>query len=681
MNEGWSTSRVVTVLFLGAILATIWMVLWSLDHQQEQIVRLERQLAEQRSVEFKVALDDIVVRHEGLPSYAAPIVAPQPEQSGSAGSRGTQAAVPTPPVRSRDGKDAIGRPLQETPGFTLFPPLGTDIPGRTVKRTPDFIPALGGMYLQGQVSEPDKINWYLTNDGLLSSQIDPAVHERLFNVDPDSPQELLPELAVAWESGDDRLTYRFHLRKGVVFSDGSPFDADDVIFTYEMMQDPNVESEHLRSQFDDVESLRKLDQYTIEVRMRRKYWKALKVFGYQLRIHPQEWYEKEIPIRARERSIAPFSTIPGEPGFAEVFNTFIRKMSPGTGPYKWRDGESWETNKHITLYTNESAWVREYNPDHYRIERKRWRIIKDSTSRHEEFRKEKLHVLVVDHNAWEDQLSKDESITKVANHYVYDHIGLLYSYLGFNCRRFPFNDVNVRRAVAHLVDREFIRDELNRGHATIATCPTKPIYPEYSHDIKPYDFNKQKALKILNDSGWQDSDGDGYLDKDGKTLEFEFTTPSGRSFFKTVTTLLQEACGEVGIRCKDDQKEWSLFIQDYYNRDFDLTCLYSSAPDPWLDPFEEFHSSQVGPRAGNAWGWKNAEVDKLLEAMREEFDAEKRAKLHHQFNHIFHEELPQLLLVHGEVGVLLNKCMKGAKIRPRGLRDFDMWIDPADWNK
>jgi peptide/nickel transport system substrate-binding protein len=289
-----------------------------------------------------------------------------------------------------------------------------------------------------------------------------------------------------------------------------------------------------------------------------------------------------------------------------------------------------------------------------------------------------LDVLVIDHNSWEDRLSKDPTITSIANHYSYDHIGLLFSYLSFNCRRFPFDDVRVRRAVAHLMDRGTILKELERGHGSIATCPTKPIYPEYSHDIVPRAFDPELAKKILSEAGWKDSDGDGFLDKDGRMLEFTFVVPSGRTFFVTVTTLLQEACRGVGIRCKSEPKEWSLFIDDFYNRNFDLVCLYASAADPWIDLYEEYHSSQVGPRAGNDPGWKNEEVDQLLAKMREEFDDEKRAEMFHRFNHIYHDEVPKLLLVHGEVAVIQNKRIRGAKIRPTGLQPHDLWIAPED---
>lgn len=690
MNEGWTTDRIVTVVLLTLVLCLGLMLLLSQNHQDQKIERqftklesLERKLDTLRTVEVKLAgLDNIVVRHEGQLTQAAPVIIQQgaatPMDAAPTDRPATSPTVsPAAVRRTAEGKDAIGRPLAATPGFSIYPPLDQEIPGRTVPRTPDFVPELCGMYLQGEIADPDKVNYYLTNDGR-TQVINRLVHLRLFTINPDDPQELWPELAVAWETSDDRLTYRFHLRRGVVFSDGSPFTADDVVFSYHTIMDPNVESEHHRSSYVHVESVRKLDDLTVEVRMRRKYWKALNEFGYSLRPLSRTYHERRIPEVARQQSISPWSTVPGEPGFAACFNTLTRDMSPATGPYLWKEGESWVSNQHITLYPNPTCFLRALNPDHHRMERLRWRIIRDQVARLEEFKKGNLDVLVVDHNTWEDRFSQDEAFKAMANHYVYDHIGLMFSYLNFNCRRFPFNDLEVRRAVAHLVDRERILNELERGKGRIATCPTKPTYAEYSHDLVAHAFDPGRAAQILADAGWADTDGDGFLDKDGRTLEFTFKTPTGRHFFTTVTTWLQEACRRVGIRCKDDQKEWSLFIKDYYDRDFDVVCLYASAADPWINPYEEYHSSFVGPRQGNSAGWENREVDLLLERMQEEFDAGARAKLFHRFNHIFHAELPRLLLIHGEVGVMQNRRIQGAQVRPTGLQPFDMWIDPRD---
>jgi peptide/nickel transport system substrate-binding protein len=335
----------------------------------------------------------------------------------------------------------------------------------------------------------------------------------------------------------------------------------------------------------------------------------------------------------------------------------------------------------MTLHSSVGAWKRKLNPDYYRVARLKYRFIKDDPTRHAEFRRGKLDTLVVDHGAWEDQLKNDPTITEIANHYTYDHIGLLHSTLYFNCRRFPFDDVRLRLAIAHLVDRQRILREVERGQGTVGTCPTKPIYPEYSPEIPVRNLDVELTRKLLREAGWTDTDGDGLLDKEGRVLEFSFAVPAARTFFRTLTALLQESCQGVGIRVKSDIKDWQRFKDDLNKLNFQLLCLYDSASDPWIDPYETFHSSQAGERGQNRSGWSNPQADKLLEEMRREFDPAKRAELFHRLNRLFDEDLPMLLLIHGKVGVLQNKRIRGTKVRATGLQHFDAWIHPEDAKK
>jgi peptide/nickel transport system substrate-binding protein len=646
MNEGWSASRIVTVLLLILGLGVGGLILLSMERQQEKLIELRR------------SVDELARKIATLPA-------------------GFSAAAAVPAAASTDGKDAIGRPFRASPGFTLEPPPGIEIPGRTVPRNPPDVPPFGGTLVYSIVSDPQKVNYYLTNDGITSRYIDAVIHERLFNINMDDPTQLVPELAVAWETGEDRLSFRFHLRKGVRFSDGSPFDAGDVVFSFDVIRDNSVDAGHLRGAFSDVESVRAIDAHTVDVRMKRPYWKALKSFGYGLRILPQEHFEKEIPLKAKEHGIDVFSVKPLEPGFGAVFNKFTNDVSPGTGPYLWKPGESWVRGQHFTLFSNLDAWVRALNPDHYRVERLTYRIIKDRVAQFEEFRKGNLDLVVVDHDAWDDQLSKDPTITGIANHYEYDHLGLLYSYIVFNCRKPPFDDPRVRNAIAHLMDRRAVLEKLERKRGGVPTCTTKPIYPEYSHDLKPRELDVERAKELLAQAGWRDTDGDGFVDKDGKPLTFRFSTPSARKWFQVVTSLLQDGCAKAGIRCDADPKEWAVFTAEIEKLEFEVTCLYASAADPWIDPYDILHSSQSVKGSGNYSGWSNPEADRVMEAMRQEFDPQKRAALFHQLNKLFHDETPLLLLNHGVVGVLLNKRVQGVKIRPTGLQSFDVWIQDS----
>jgi len=564
--------------------------------------------------------------------------------------------------------------LSGTPDSPAEPPEDPSLLPEFLRPRP--VPPQGDMYVQGETAEPHTMNYYVTNDAL-TDRMWRFTHTRLLEQNFDSPQNVIPGLATKWEVSPDKLTYTFQLRPGVRFSDGSPFGADDVLFSYAVVKDAAVKAEHIRAGLVDVVSVEKVDDLTVRVRYAKPYWKGLYTFGYTIRPIPRAWHEKEIPRYAKEHGIGKWSVVPGQPGFAEVFNE-LREIPPGTGTYLSRPGTSWKTAESLTLYPNPHSWWRRKYPWTYNLAGIQWRFIKDDVAKNEEFRRQGVDVFSCDHDNWFDNLSKDPVIEKIAVHYVYDHVGLGQSVIYWNNRRPPFDDRRVRRAMTMLTDRWAIRDQIERGQADIATCVTKRIYPDYSLDIEPWPFDIEAARGLLAEAGWKDSNGDGVLDRDGKDFEFEYKYPTPRRFYVRVAGFLRDACQRAGIRMREAPIEWSVFYQQFMEQKFDAACLYSAPADAWIDPYEDWHSSQDVPSGNNHPGWRNAEADRLMEEMRLEFDGAKRAALFHRFNRVFHEDQPVTLLVHGKVGVMLNRRFQSVKIRPSGLQPVDFWVKPED---
>ena len=540
---------------------------------------------------------------------------------------------------------------------------------------PRPVPPQGDVYVQSEVGEPGSFNYYVTNESV-TDRVTRLTQSRLIELDLDHPPRVIPGLALKWEMSDDRLHYTFHLRPGVQFSDGAAFSADDVLFSYAVAKDEKVKAQHISAGLTEVESVEKVDDLTVRVKYARPYWKGLYAFGYAMRPIPKAWYEANIPEYAKRLGLETCSVVPGQPGFAEVFNQ-MREIPPGTGPYMYRPG-SWKTAESITLDQNPYSWWKRQWPWTYNLASLQWRFIKDDVARREEFRKQGIDVMTCDHDLWLDNFSKDTEIGRIARHYTYDHLALGYSFIGWNCRRPPFDDNRVRRAMTMLTDRRTILEQFERGEGTIATCVSKRIYSEYSNDIEPWPFDIEKAKALLAEAGWTDSNGDGILDRDGKDFSFEFKYPTPRRFYVRVAALLRDACQRIGIRMSEAPLDWSVFYEQYKQRAWDAVCLYNGPSDPWMDPFEDWHSSQDVPNGGNDPGWHNAEADALMEQMREEFDDAKRDAMFHRFNRIFHEEQPMTLLVHGRVGVLLSKRIQGVQIRGTGLQPVDFWVRPED---
>src|SRR5690606_709090 len=150
------------------------------------------------------------------------------------------------------------------------------------------------------------------------------------------------------------------------------------------------------------------------------------------------------------------------------------------------------------------------------------------------------------------------------------------------------------------------------------------------------------------------------------------------SEYEKVATRIKEACKKVGIEMEIHPLEWATFVQDLYNHNFDACSLYSSFADPWVDNYEEFHSSEDKPRGGNLTGLRRPALDRRLEACRLEFDREKRIPKYHEIYRILHEQQPMTLLIHGRVSVILHKRFRNVVVRHSGMTPTYWWIHPKD---
>lgn len=669
MAEVSTKIQIANSVLLVAVLVTTTMVTCSNDRLEQRIIRLEKKEAPQAPPVSTEKLEaQIAELRDSLKSAA---IRP-PAAAGSADSPASPRPAPSSRVPGAESDVELvgwgGRRAKVTyvEGAAAGAPL----------RLQDKPLPQNDWYVSRRNSPPKSLNYYASNEGE-TVNITSFVLGGMMLVDPDSPPKVDARLATSWEVAPDKLTYTYHLRRGVQFADGRPFTSADVKFSFDVIRDTAVKADHLRGEFDSVDSVEAPDPYTVVVRYKTRFWKGIYSFGVTLRVLNKGWYEEQIPVYAKRLDIAKYDTEPGKPGFGEVFNK-IRIPCPGTGPYYIAGDEDFAKD-FVNLVPNPFSYLIQYRPTWFNFTKLRWIFINDEQAADEAFRKQEFDITTVDHDRWADALSKDPTILKIANHFVYDHIGLDCSLIYWNCRKKPFDDPRVRRAMTMLVDRQWILNEIERGNGTIAVCRSKRTYPEYSNDLQPIAFDVDGARKLLAEAGWSDTDGDGILDKDGVRFEWELKYPSGRRFFTRVCEAVADACRKAGIRMKQSGSEWATFQEDLENRRFDAVILYNSFSDCWIDLYSEgFHSSQDVPAGQNVSGWRNPRIDALTDPMREEFDDAKRVAMYHEFNRIFYEEQPQTLLVHGTVGIMLNKRFEAAKVRPTGMQIFEMWVRPEN---
>lgn len=484
-------------------------------------------------------------------------------------------------------------------------------------------------------AEPATLNPITASDAYESTVNNGKVYETLIERNNET-LELEPLLAESWEISEDKLKYTFKIREGIKWHDGVPFTSEDIVFSYKTIMNPKVDSPQLRAYFQEIEDVKAIDDLTVEFTYARPYFLALEFCG-GMPIVPKHIFDK------------------GD------FNTNPAGRDPiGTGPYKF---DKWTTGREIVLDKNPNYWG-----EKPKLDKIVFKIITDNTVAFQVLKREELDVSGLTPIQWERQTntpSFEDNFDKLA------YFTPNYSYIGWNSKRPFFADKDVRTALTHLVNRDLILEKILYNLGAIVTNPFYINSPEYDKSITPLDYNPEKAEALLEKAGWIDHDGDGIRDKDGVKFTFEFLIPGGSETGEKIATILKEELDNMGIQMDIRKTEWAVFTTRLTERNFDaVTLAWSMGVES--DPYQIWSSTQA-ESGSNFIGFKNEEVDKLIEEARTEFDRDKRIELYNRFAQIVHEEQPYTFLFCRKSTVAVNKRFENVVVYPLG-------IDPVEWH-
>ena len=503
-------------------------------------------------------------------------------------------------------------------------------------------PAYGDTIIMGSIGDASNLLPVLASDSA-SADINGLVYNGLVRYDKDLHVE--GELAKSWEISKDNRTITFHLRKGVKWQDGAPFTSADVLFTYKVYVDPKTPTAYAE-RFKQVEKAAAPDPYTFRVTYRKPLAPALISWGI---------------------GILPKHLLAGK----DITKSPLSRHPIGTGPYRF---VKWVPGQEIVL---------EANPDYFEgkpyIHRVVYRIVPDESTMFLELLSGGLDMMTLTPL----QYSRQTDTPAFRRRYKkYRYLASSYTYLGYNLRRPMFQDRRVRRALAYAINKKELVDGVLLGLGEVATGPYKPGTWPYDPNVKRYPYNPAKARKLLAEAGWHDSDGDGILDKNGKPFAFTIVTNQGNDQRIKTAEIIQRRFREVGVAVKLRVIEWASFLKDFINPgNFDATILGWTIPsDP--DAYNVWESSKTKPGELNFIGFKNAEVDALLEKGRRTFDLKKRKKIYHRFQEILAEEQPYTFLYVPDALPVVAARFHGIQPAPAGIMyNFIKWYVPKGEQK
>ena len=508
----------------------------------------------------------------------------------------------------------------------------------------------GDWVIQQELADAEKLNPIVSNDAT-ATEITNYVFEGLVKVNRET-YEIEPLLAKALpEVSEDKLVYTFDLKEGVTFSDGKPMTGEDIIFTLKIIKNPFTDAQSLRNYFMDMEKAELVDgnPYKVKFTMSKPYYKTLYTFE-DIKVVPKHLLNKDglsDNFSFEDLKQASLSPDPAKfkdmQNFADFINSQDVSRSPkyvvGTGPYKL---DNWVTGQSITLTRNDNYWNKEQIPQY--PNKLIFKTIQDQTA-----------ALTALKNGEIDNMSvfkTEDFVEGLKNPEDYNLKKYLvgrpvYAYIAWNEKSPLFSDKKVRLALSHLVDRKTIIDKLLYGLAVPIQSHIYYKSDELNKNLASIDFDIEKAKQLLKEAGWEDTNGDGILDKmiDGKRVDFKFTFINNQNpKRKQVVLVIIDALKKVGIEADIQDYEWSVFLDKQSKHQYDACYGGWVLGDGPSDPYQIFHSSQSNDEGSNYISYSNPESDQIIEQLRVEFDPAKRKELIMRWQEIIYEDQPYTFL-------------------------------------
>ncbi|ADD69730.1 extracellular solute-binding protein family 5 [Denitrovibrio acetiphilus DSM 12809] len=496
-------------------------------------------------------------------------------------------------------------------------------------------PVNGDAFISSSLGDATGLIYNITSDSA-SHDIASKIYNGLVEYDKDI--NIVGDLAESWDITDEGKTIVFHLRKDVRWHDGEPFTADDVEFTYKFMIDDKTPTSY-DADFRLVKSFEVLDKYTVRIEYGEAYAPAL--ISWSMPVLPKHLLEG-----------------------VDVTKSPLLREPVGTGPYKFKE---WKAGESITLEANE-----DYFKGRPYLDRFVMRVIPDSATTFLELLDGAIDMTGLTPLQWTRQTDANKQFTEQYD--KYDYLSFGYTYVAYNELKKPFDDKRVRQALTYATPKADIIKGILFDLGIPAHGPYKPGTIWYNDNVKKYDYNPEKALELLAEAGYTDSDSDGFLDKDGKRFEFELITNQGNSVRTKICETLQQSWEKIGIKVSIRVLEWATFINEYVDKQkFDALVLgWNITNDP--DLYDVWYSGNCGARKLNFICYKNEELDRLLIEGRKVFDPEKRKEYYHKAQEILAEDQPYTFLYVPYSLVAISKRFENVYTAPAGLtHNQDKW--------
>ncbi|WP_064199477.1 ABC transporter substrate-binding protein [Brevibacillus brevis] len=455
--------------------------------------------------------------------------------------------------------------------------------------------------------------------------------------DPAS-NEYKPSLASDYKISEDGKTWTFTIRSGITFHDGTALTAKSFKETFDRVLNPQTKAKTAAEVMAPIKSVKAPDDRTLV-----------------LELHE--------PNTAFLDSLGNYITQPLSGKAIEKAGEDYGRSPVGVGPWKF---ESWNTGAGVTYARNEAfQWGEPYyeNQGSPRADKLVIKAIADSQLRLSALESGAIDVateIPVKDAIYYRNNSKYQVIERLR-----PGLGLL---MEMNLKRPPFQDIQVRKAIHMLVNKEAIVQAVTQGEGEVAHMPLSPSTLGYDKSLEEYGYayNVAEAKKLLDDAGWK-VNGSGVREKDGKPLSLNLLSTAD---FDKEAQLLQAMLGEAGIHIMIQNLEIGGYMQEVIKGNFDVTLISGAYDDPDILYFY-FHSSG----AYNLSGVKDDKLDALLLKGRTTFQTNARKQVYMDAQKQLIEQAYVVPLYYEKAFTVINSRIKGVKWTSVMPTYNDSWIE------
>lgn len=536
-----------------------------------------------------------------------------------------------------------------------------------------------------EIGDPDGMN-PLTSTAANALYIQNNIFCKLLVYDQQT-LKLAPQLAVSRPeivaledgpyAGGMSLTYEIHPE--ATWDNGEPVTADDYIFTIKAIKNPKVNSAQIRPYFEFVDGIEvdPSNNKKFTVYSKQRYFRAEESSGQETFVLPEYHYDPEgimqqytIEQLSNPENLDALLKDAGLSRFADAFNDPKYARMPGDvigcGPYKFIE---WKTQQRVVLERKKDWWgdkvqgnkmLEAFPPKII------YKTIPDMTAAITNAKDGQLDVIRTIQPTKFIDLKDDAGFNSKFDLSTPDQFA--YHYIGFNSKRPQFGDKRVRRAIAHLINRDEMIESIFEGMAIKTNGPINPKKPYYNKDLAPIEYDIEKAKELLAEAGWKDQDGDNILDKNisGKkeSLSIEYKYNQGNVVRKNIGQLLKDEAKRVGIEVNLTPVDFPTLLEDADKRNFDMVAL-AWVKTPGLDDMKQvWHSSADKEGGSNRVGFGTPEADKIIDEIRVTLDPEAREKLYMRIQEIIYEEQPYVFLFVPSELIAIHNRFDGTETSP-----------------